>query len=155
MNANELRDKTPDQLREELANLKKESFNLRFQQATGQLENTAGIKAARRKAIIQVWFSEEGYPTEQPERLLVRRSLNQDADLKYHRSNAPPKVTLQRLGEQRACRWSIEEDIKAGKGQCGLDEYETRGWVGWHHHMTLVMLALLFCSRNADFMQRQ
>lgn len=50
MNANELRDKTPDQLREELANLKKESFNLRFQQATGQLENPARIKAARRAA---------------------------------------------------------------------------------------------------------
>ncbi|MEM7101467.1 MAG: 50S ribosomal protein L29 [Pseudomonadota bacterium] len=50
MNANELRDKTPDQLREELANLKKESFNLRFQQATGSLESTAGIKAARRNA---------------------------------------------------------------------------------------------------------
>ena len=37
MNAQELRDKTPDQLREELSNLKKEAFNLRFQQATGQL----------------------------------------------------------------------------------------------------------------------
>lgn len=50
MNANELREKTPDQLREELANLKKESFNLRFQQATGQLENSAQIRAARRNA---------------------------------------------------------------------------------------------------------
>lgn len=50
MNANELREKSADQLREELANLKKESFNLRFQQATGQLENTSGIKAARRNA---------------------------------------------------------------------------------------------------------
>jgi large subunit ribosomal protein L29 len=50
MNANELRDKTPDELRAELTNLKKESFNLRFQQATGQLENTAGIRNARRNA---------------------------------------------------------------------------------------------------------
>ena len=50
MNANELREKTPDQLREELANLKKESFHLRFQQATGQLENAARIRAARRAA---------------------------------------------------------------------------------------------------------
>lgn len=50
MNAAELRDKTPDQLRDELANLKKEAFNLRFQQATGQLESTAAIKAARRNA---------------------------------------------------------------------------------------------------------
>jgi len=50
MNAQELNDKTLDQLREELANLKKESFNLRFQQATGQLENTAAIRNARRGA---------------------------------------------------------------------------------------------------------
>ena len=50
MNANELRAKTPDQLREELAKLKKESFNLRFQQAAGQLENTAAMRAARRNA---------------------------------------------------------------------------------------------------------
>jgi len=50
MDAKELHDKTPDQLREELENLKKESFNLRFQQATGQMENTSGIKAARRNA---------------------------------------------------------------------------------------------------------
>ncbi|KPU83891.1 50S ribosomal protein L29 [Marinosulfonomonas sp. PRT-SC04] len=50
MNANELRDKTPDQLKDELANLKKESFNLRFQQATGQMEGTARMRAARRDA---------------------------------------------------------------------------------------------------------
>ena len=48
MNASELRDKTPDQLREELANLKKESFNLRFQQATGQIENTARMRSVKR-----------------------------------------------------------------------------------------------------------
>jgi len=50
MNAQELRDKTPDQLREELENLKKEAFNLRFQQATGQLENTSAMRTARRGA---------------------------------------------------------------------------------------------------------
>jgi large subunit ribosomal protein L29 len=44
----ELRDKTPDQLREELVRLKKEAFNLRFQQATGQLESTARMKVVRR-----------------------------------------------------------------------------------------------------------
>ncbi len=48
MDAKELRTKTPDQLRADLVNLKKESFNLRFQQATGQLENTARIRAVRR-----------------------------------------------------------------------------------------------------------
>lgn len=48
MNAQELRAKTPDQLRDELVRLKKEAFNLRFQQATGQLENTARMRAVRR-----------------------------------------------------------------------------------------------------------
>jgi large subunit ribosomal protein L29 len=48
MKAQALRDKTPDQLREELASLKKEAFNLRFQQATGQLESTARMRTVKR-----------------------------------------------------------------------------------------------------------
>lgn len=50
MSAQELRDKTPDQLRDELTALKKEAFNLRFQQATGQIENTARMRSVRRDA---------------------------------------------------------------------------------------------------------
>ncbi|MCI5042539.1 MULTISPECIES: 50S ribosomal protein L29 [Donghicola] len=48
MNAQELRGKTPDQLREDLTALKKEAFNLRFQQATGQIENTARMRQVKR-----------------------------------------------------------------------------------------------------------
>ena len=48
MKANELHDLTPDQLQDELVKLKKEQFNLRFQIATGQLENTARIRQVRR-----------------------------------------------------------------------------------------------------------
>ncbi len=48
MNAQDLRDKTPDQLRDTLTELKKEAFNLRFQQATGQMENTARARTVRR-----------------------------------------------------------------------------------------------------------
>ncbi len=50
MKAADLRDKTPDQLRDQLASLKKEAFNLRFQKATGQLENTSRMQAVRRDA---------------------------------------------------------------------------------------------------------
>jgi large subunit ribosomal protein L29 len=50
MDAKDLRTKTPDQLRADLVSLKKEAFNLRFQQATGQLENTSRIRAVRRDA---------------------------------------------------------------------------------------------------------
>jgi large subunit ribosomal protein L29 len=48
MKAADLRVKTEDQLREQLLQLKKEQFNLRFQRATGQLENTARVREARR-----------------------------------------------------------------------------------------------------------
>ncbi|HLT01829.1 MAG TPA: 50S ribosomal protein L29 [Geminicoccaceae bacterium] len=48
MKASELRAKTEDQLREQLLQLKKEQFNLRFQKATGQLENTARVREVRR-----------------------------------------------------------------------------------------------------------
>ncbi len=50
MKAEDVRSKTPDQLRDSLVQLKKEAFNLRFQQATGQLENTARMRAVRRDA---------------------------------------------------------------------------------------------------------
>ena len=48
MDSAELRNKTPDELRTQLAQLKKEAFNLRFQQATSQLENTARVRVVRR-----------------------------------------------------------------------------------------------------------
>lgn len=48
MKVSELRDKSADQLAEELTKLKKEAFNLRFQKATGQLENTARVRFIRR-----------------------------------------------------------------------------------------------------------
>ncbi|MGJ8529331.1 50S ribosomal protein L29 [Maritalea sp.] len=48
MNANDVRTKTADELNQELLNLKKEQFNLRFQGATQQLENTARIRQVRR-----------------------------------------------------------------------------------------------------------
>ena len=48
MKAVDLRGKTPDELEEQLLQLKKEQFNLRFQKATGQLENTARVRQVRR-----------------------------------------------------------------------------------------------------------
>ncbi|MEM9970359.1 MAG: 50S ribosomal protein L29 [Pseudomonadota bacterium] len=48
MDAKELRGKTPDELRDQLEALRKEAFNLRFQAATGQLENTGRVRVVRR-----------------------------------------------------------------------------------------------------------
>lgn len=110
-----------------------------------QLVVAEGSQGPRRfeYAELWVWFSEEGVPSER-ERLLVRRSLGQKAEIKYHRSNAPAAIALKKLAEVRGGHWSVEQSFQAAKGECGLDEYETRGWVGWHHHITLAMLALWF-----------
>ena len=48
MKASDLRAQTADQLRDQLVQLKKEQFNLRFQRATGQLENTARVREVRK-----------------------------------------------------------------------------------------------------------
>lgn len=48
MDATELRNKTPDELRDQIVQLKKEAFNLRFRKATSQLENTARMRSVRR-----------------------------------------------------------------------------------------------------------
>jgi hypothetical protein len=94
-------------------------------------------------ACLWVWFSEERLPSGR-ERLLVRRSLDQQAEVKCHRSNAPAEVPLEKLAGVRGCHWSVEQSFQAAKGECGLDEYETRGWIGWHHHTVLALLALWF-----------
>ena len=94
-------------------------------------------------AFLWVRFSEEGPPSGR-ERLLVRRSLSQEAEVKYHRSNAPAEVPLGKLAGVRGGHWSVERSFEAAKGECGLDEYETRGRVGWRHHTALSLLALWF-----------
>jgi len=61
MDATELRGKSPDQLRDALKDLKKEAFNLRFQQATGQMENTSRIRTVKRDvARVNTILNEKG-----------------------------------------------------------------------------------------------
>jgi SRSO17 transposase len=98
-------------------------------------------------ASLWVWFSEEGLPSGR-ERLLVRRSVGQEPEVKCHRSNASAEIPLSKLAQVRGCHWSVEQSFQAAKGECGLDEYETRGWVGWHHHTALSLLALWFLGRQ-------
>jgi SRSO17 transposase len=43
-------------------------------------------------------------------------------------------------------RWAIEQDYQQFKDELGLDHYEGRGWIGWRHHLTLIMLAHAFLT---------
>jgi len=48
------------------------------------------------------------------------------------------------LARMAASRFWVERALQDAKGAVGMAEYQLRGWAGWHHHMALVMLAMLF-----------
>ena len=75
--------------------------------------------------------------------LVLRRNLD-GTESKAYCSNAPADTPLLQLATVGAQRWAIETAFQQGKGEAGLDEYEVRGWIGWHHHVTLVLLAAAF-----------
>lgn len=93
--------------------------------------------AARR-----VWESREGLPGRACW-LVLRRNLD-GSELKLYLSNAPRRTRLRVLGHVGAQRWPIETELQTGKGEAGLAEYEVRSWAGWHHHVTLALLAAAF-----------
>ena len=79
------------------------------------------------------------------ERLLVTRTTGEgQSKLDYSLSNASPDVTTEQLVRAHARRFRIEQMLQEAKGEAGLGHYEVRSWVGWHHHMTLALLALWF-----------
>jgi SRSO17 transposase len=78
------------------------------------------------------------------ERLLVIRTLDPQPDWTYSLSNASADEPLAELVRARSSRHQIEEVLEEGKGEVGLAHYEVRSWVGWHHHVTLALLALWF-----------
>ena len=78
--------------------------------------------------------------------LIIERS---DGVRQYYLSNARG-VSVSKMAKAAACRNYVEVSIKDAKGEAGLAEYEVRSWVGWHHHMTLSLLATFFlvCEKN-------
>jgi SRSO17 transposase len=78
------------------------------------------------------------------ERLLVIRTPGPRPDWTYSMCNASGDVPLVDLVRARSSRHRVEEVLQEGKGEVGLGHYEVRGWAGWHHHITLALLALWF-----------
>jgi SRSO17 transposase len=76
-----------------------------------------------------------------PETLLVLRHA--DGKFSFHFSNAEHVPTAS-LAKAAAMRHYIEEILETAKGDAGMAQYEMRSWVGWHHHITLTMLATWF-----------
>ena len=79
--------------------------------------------------------------------LVIRRNVDNPAELKFYFSNAPAEIPLLALVRLSGMRWPVEIIFEEGKGEIGFDHYETRSWLGWHHHLLLVSLAHHFLVR--------
>jgi SRSO17 transposase len=79
--------------------------------------------------------------------LIVRRNLEDPTVIKFYFSNAPSDTPVIEFVRISGMRWPIETSFEEAKGEVGLDHYEMRSWIGWHHHMLLVFLAHHFLVR--------
>ena len=74
---------------------------------------------------------------------IYRRNLD-GSEPRYYLSNAPGDTPLETLAYVGGSRWRIETEFETEKSDVGLDEYETRTWAGWHHHVALCLLGGAF-----------
>jgi len=82
-----------------------------------------------------------------PEVWLVLRRHVETGELKSYLCNAPVDTALEKLVHMSGMRWPIETCFEDSKQLLGMGDYEVRSWTGWHHHMTLVILAHFFVVR--------
>ena len=85
-----------------------------------------------------------GKNSSETEWLVVTRTDSKSPEYRYHLSSAAEDVALETLAHVASARYWVEDCIERAKGRIGLDHYEVRSWVGWHHHMTLCMIATWF-----------
>ncbi len=102
-----------------------------------------------RFAKIEVWAAHGWLRSEHPQRvkewLLIEWPEGADPPSDYWLAQLGDQpVGLRRLVKTARARWRVEMDYRELKEELGLDHYEGRHWLGWHHHVTLVTLAFAF-----------
>lgn len=96
-------------------------------------------------AAVRVWAVRHG-AAGPPIWLLVRRSLEATPEIKYYVSNGDAATPLGVLAQVACTRHEVEAYFEDAKSYLGMAQYETRSWIGWHHHMSLVAMAHLFIT---------
>lgn len=82
-----------------------------------------------------------------PDLWLILRRQPETGEIKYYLSNAPRQTTLHTFAWLSGMRWPVETCFEESKQELGMGDYQVRSWTGWHHHMTLVILAHFFLVR--------
>jgi len=86
--------------------------------------------------------------------LVIRREVKAKK-IKSSLCNAPEATPLKRLAFMQAQRYWIERTFQDAKNECGLGEYQARKWRSWHHHMAMVMMAMLFMAEQKLLYRKQ
>jgi SRSO17 transposase len=94
-------------------------------------------------AALRIYRIYEKLPVEEPLWLLIREELD-GSDIKFTFSNSDENTPLEVLAKRQNTRYFIERAIQDAKELAGMDEYQVTGWRGWNHHMTMVLLTMLF-----------
>ncbi len=105
-------------------------------------------------AAVRVWSMRHRKPGP-PAWLLIRRPLGAEPELKYYISDAGEETPLSTLALVACTRCQVEGFLEDCKSYLGMAQYETRSYVGWHHHMTLVGLAYLFVTLARKRLQKK
>ena len=86
------------------------------------------------------------------ETLVVLREEQSDGTMKhdYYLSNALPETALTEFARVAKAEHRMEECLQRGKSEAGLADYQVRTWIGWHHHVTLSLMATWFLVLEAQ-----
>lgn len=93
----------------------------------------------------QIWIWQKGSKQAHEATLIIRRSAD-GKEIKYSLTNAPPSESLLNIAKAQGQRYWIERAFQDAKQNCGMGDYQVRSWIGWHHHMALVLMAQLFTT---------
>ena len=117
---------------------------------TGRATTRGPLKLRAWQCEVYVWDPAHSTPL----RLTLLVSENLDGtERKYTLTNAPERTSLTRLVSQQRQRYWVERVFEDAKGTCGMADYQVQKWSGWHHHMALVMMAMLFMLMERDSQQ--
>jgi SRSO17 transposase len=92
----------------------------------------------------RVWLRDGSESKARLWHVVAIREVSSPKTIKYALSNAPAETSLERLVQLQRQRFWIERSFEDAKSESGLADYQVRGWRAWHHHMALVMMAMLF-----------
>ena len=95
--------------------------------------------------VCEVWSWENDWAKPRKRKLIVR--CDADGSYKYTLTNKLNENSWQRYGWLQGQRFWIEHAFHEAKSQLGMAQYQVRVWRGWHHHMSLVSMALLLSTK--------